>query len=76
MDQVKFVEDNLRDMICLSSPYHFKFFKGCLQQILTGPLLNTLTHLKVIGRYSNINEFTHFQSSKKKPFTYNYRFRK
>ena len=26
-------------------PYHFKFFKGCLPQILPGPFLNTLTHI-------------------------------
>ena len=24
---------------------HFRFFKGCLPQILLGPLLNTLTYL-------------------------------
>ena len=29
----------------LSRPYHFKFFKGCLPQILLGPFLNTLTKL-------------------------------
>ena len=33
MGQVKFVEDTLADLpkrkICLSRPYHFKFFKGC-----------------------------------------------
>ena len=29
-------------MVCLSKPYPFKFFKGCLPQILLGPLLNTL----------------------------------
>ena len=29
----------------LSRPYHFKFFKGCLPQILLGSFLNTLTHL-------------------------------
>ena len=28
-------------------PYHFKFFKGCLPQILLGPFLNTLTHMVV-----------------------------
>ena len=28
--------------------YHFKFFKGCLPQILLSPFLNTLTHLRVI----------------------------
>ena len=25
--------------------YQFKFFKGCLPQILLGPILNTLSHL-------------------------------
>ena len=30
---------------CLSRPYHLKFFKGCLPQILPGPFLNTLSHL-------------------------------
>ena len=29
-------------MICLGKPYRFKFFKGCLPQILVGPFLNTL----------------------------------
>ena len=31
--------------IDLSRPYPFKFFKGCLPQILLGPFLNTLSHL-------------------------------
>ena len=30
----------------LGRPYHFKFFKGCLPQILLGPFLNTLTQIK------------------------------
>ena len=34
-----------RDMFCLSRPYTFKFFKGCLPQILLGPLLNTLSQM-------------------------------
>ena len=34
-----------RDMVCLSRPYPFKFFKGCLPQILLGPLLNTLSQM-------------------------------
>ena len=50
MDQVKFVEDSLqkiwRDMVCLSiSPYHFKFFKDYLPQILLGPFLNTSSQI-------------------------------
>ena len=28
-----------------SRPYHFKFFKGCLPQILLSPFLNTLSHI-------------------------------
>ena len=32
-------------MICLSRPYHFIFFKGCLPQILLGLVLNTLSQI-------------------------------
>ena len=32
-------------MVCLGRTYHFKFFKGCLPQILLGPFLNTLSHM-------------------------------
>ena len=32
-------------MFYLSRPYPFKFFKGCLPQILLGPFLNTLSHI-------------------------------
>ena len=50
IDLVKIVEDNLQkilsDMIFKSRPYYyFKFFKGCLLQILLGPILNILSHL-------------------------------
>ena len=34
-----------RDMVCLSRPYPFKFFKGCLPQVLLDPLLNTLSQM-------------------------------
>ena len=30
------------DMVCLGKSYNFKFFKGCLPQILICPFLNTL----------------------------------
>ena len=33
------------DVVCLGRPYPFSFFKGCLPQILLGPLLNTFTHI-------------------------------
>ena len=32
-------------MVCLSRTYHFTFFKGCLPQILLGPLLSTLSQI-------------------------------
>ena len=32
-------------MVCLNRPHHFKFFKGCLPQILLDPFLNTLLQI-------------------------------
>ena len=32
-------------MVCLVRPSRFKFFQGCLPQILFGRFLNTLTHV-------------------------------
>ena len=32
----------------LKWPYQFKFFKGCLPQVLLGPFLNTLTQMKLL----------------------------
>ena len=32
-------------MVCLSRPYHFRFFKGCGPEILFRPFLNILTRL-------------------------------
>ena len=36
-------------MACLSRPDPFKFFKGCLSQILLGPFLNTLSHFFLLS---------------------------
>ena len=36
-------------MVFLSRPYHFKFFKGCLPQILLGLFMNTLTQIGIPG---------------------------
>ena len=36
---------HLNDMVCLSRPYHFKFFKDCLPQVLFALFLNTLSHI-------------------------------
>ena len=38
-------------MVCLSRRYHFKFFKGCLPQILLAPSLNTLTQMHTDTTY-------------------------
>ena len=51
-----------RDMICLSIPFHFILFKGCLPQILLGPFFNTLPY---ILRWKNtIREAEHMKSGK------------
>ena len=59
MEKVKSVEDSFlkiwSDMVCLDRQYHFKFFKGCLPQILLGPFLNTLTYL--IKNYKELNKY-------------------
>ena len=36
------------DRVCLDRPYHFKFFKGCLPQILLGPFWYNMTHMTMI----------------------------
>ena len=41
---LKFISQLWSYMVCLSRPYHFKFFKDYLPQILFGSSLNTLTH--------------------------------
>ena len=38
-DIQEWTRENLRKA---AFPHHFKFFKGCLPQILLGPFLNTL----------------------------------
>ena len=43
-------------MACLGRPHHYKFFKGCIPQVLLGPFLNTLTHLLVF-RFFSIKPF-------------------
>ena len=34
-------------LVTYQVPYHFKFFKGYLSQILLGPFLNTLPHVSI-----------------------------
>ena len=63
-------------MVCLGRPYHFKFFKYCLPQILLGLFLNALTHILIIdytvsevesavlhdGKMSQLNTLPHFKT--------------
>ena len=35
-------------MLCLGRPYHLKFFKSYLPQILFGPFLNTFAYMRKI----------------------------
>ena len=51
--------------ICLNRPYHFKFFKGCLPQILLGSFLNTLSYIyDAKGSKKSRNPFFFFFFSK------------
>ena len=60
-------EDQVKFVVCLSRPYLFKFFKGCLRQILPVPLLNTLSQTifrikdiypsKIMKVISNIKQY-------------------
>ena len=40
------MRQNIQEWTCFNKLYHFKFFKGCISQILLGPFLNTLFHIK------------------------------
>ena len=37
-------------LICLCRPYPFRFFKGCLPQMLLGPFLNTLSQMMRLSK--------------------------
>ena len=45
-------------LINLADHYHFKFFKGCLPQILLGPFLNTLTYINHLYKANCIFSIT------------------
>ena len=50
-------------MVCLRRPYHFKFFKGCLPQILLSPFLSTLSDMIVHGNSDPCLTIKHFQEA-------------
>ena len=54
------------EMVCLSRPYQFKFFKGCL---LLGAFLNTLTQM-MINNFDCLS--VHLQKSKKPQIHHNW----
>ena len=51
------IQDWTEQNFCFSKPFHFKFFKDCLPQILLGPFLNTLT-----DRVSNKSDLLNVES--------------
>ena len=51
---IRLYADKYVDHICLSRPYTFKCFKGCLPQILIGPHLNTLSYMRRFARFGTI----------------------
>ena len=46
----------------LFGPYPFKFFNGCLPQILLGSILNTLSHLSLWNVMCQLIKITKVQS--------------
>ena len=48
-------------MVCLSRPYFFIFFRGCLPQILLGPFLNALSR-KTVLLILNYHGEIHYQN--------------
>ena len=41
-------------MVCLSIAYHFRFFKGCLTQILLGPFLKPVQNVSRKSKFRRI----------------------
>ena len=50
-------------MVSLSRPHPFKFFKGCLPQILLGPFLNTCTQMTLALKISKKSRKRHAKGS-------------
>ena len=53
IDPIKLMENScgkyLSDIVSLNKLYYLKFLKGCLMQILLGPLLNVLSHFMCLA---------------------------
>ena len=49
-------------MVYLGTPHHFKFFKGCLPQILLGSFLNTLTQMNQQSWTKHLETFSLFST--------------
>ena len=50
--------------------YHFKFFKGCLPQILLDPILNTLSQMLVqLLTFKEISEQLTFKNNIEESFS-------
>ena len=56
-------------MVCLTRPYPFKFFKGCLPQNLLSSLMNTLSHISLRFKF---HDAFRFQGIRTTYFIYNY----
>ena len=63
MIQIKFVENSLwSDIVCLSRPYYYKFFKGCLPQINYHCLEKKFWYISHLYNFSfpnSLNTFTY-----------------
>ena len=57
------------NMGCLSEPYLFNFFRGCLLQILLGTFLNTLDHI-TLSRFLESDTFDFWLSQTQNIYFY------
>ena len=51
-------------MVCLSRPFPFKFFKGCLPQNLLSPLLSTLSHIQLLQELRKLGNILFYRDIK------------
>ena len=56
--------------LTLSRPYPSIFFKGCLPQILLGPLLNTLSHLMLCTIWYHLQNLKNVKKYQRKSNTF------
>ena len=76
---VQSIQEWTKSNLCLSRPYHSKYFIGCLPEILLGPFLNNLSHKCIIlvncsCVYLGLHRYSIFFFRNNLSFAWNYKF--